>query len=65
MTSGNTTGFDIAALQSWIGREEQAAELLTPALLSRYHATFDLAGTPGDGDVYGAQQHAPLLGIVP
>jgi hypothetical protein len=21
------------------------------------------SGTPGDGDVYGAQQHAPLLGI--
>ncbi|GAA5237158.1 DUF4387 domain-containing protein [Verticiella sediminum] len=21
------------------------------------------AGSPGDGDVYGAQQHAPLLGI--
>ena len=23
-----------------------------------------IAGTPGDGDVYGAQQHAPLLGVV-
>lgn len=22
------------------------------------------AGTPGDGDVYGSQQHAPLLGIM-
>jgi hypothetical protein len=22
-----------------------------------------VAGTPGDSDVYGAQQHAPLLGI--
>ena len=22
------------------------------------------AGNPGDGDVYGAQQHAPMLGIV-
>ena len=22
------------------------------------------AGDPGDGDVYGAQQHAPLLGIL-
>ncbi len=21
------------------------------------------AGTPGDGDVYGAQQHGPLLGV--
>lgn len=23
------------------------------------------AGSPGDGDAYGAQQHGPLLGIVP
>lgn len=23
------------------------------------------AGSPGDGDVYGAQQHAPLLSMVP
>lgn len=22
------------------------------------------AGTPGDGDLYGAQQHAPLLGLL-
>ncbi|MDB5851284.1 MAG: hypothetical protein JWP29_5036, partial [Rhodoferax sp.] len=22
------------------------------------------AGSPGDGDVYGAQQHAPLLGVL-
>jgi hypothetical protein len=22
-----------------------------------------IAGTPGDGDVYGAQQHTPLLGV--
>ncbi len=22
-----------------------------------------VAGSPGDGDVYGAQQHAPLLGL--
>lgn len=22
------------------------------------------AGNPGDGDVYGAQQHAPLLGVM-
>lgn len=24
-----------------------------------------VAGSPGDGDVYGAQQHAPMLDIVP
>jgi hypothetical protein len=23
-----------------------------------------LAGSPGDGDVYGAQQHGPLLGLM-
>ena len=23
-----------------------------------------VAGDPGDGDVYGAQQHAPLLGVL-
>jgi hypothetical protein len=22
------------------------------------------AGSPGDGDVYGAQQHGPLLGVM-
>jgi hypothetical protein len=22
-----------------------------------------VAGSPGDGDVYGAQQHGPLLGV--
>jgi len=24
-----------------------------------------VAGSPGDGDVYGAQQHGPMLDIVP
>jgi hypothetical protein len=46
-----------------------------PALLSRYDMAdlfaikFTLprkvcAGSPGDGDVYGAQQHGPLLGVM-
>jgi hypothetical protein len=45
-----------------------------PALMSRYDMAdllaikFTLprevsAGSPGDGDVYGAQQHGPLLGV--
>lgn len=47
----------------------------TPALMSRYDMAdlcaikFTLprklcAGSPGDGDVYGAQQHGPLLEVV-
>lgn len=46
-----------------------------PALMSRYDMSdlcaikFTLprklcAGSPGDGDVYGAQQHGPLLEVV-
>jgi hypothetical protein len=48
---------------------------LQPADVSRYllpdirAIKFSLprrvcAGNPGDGDVYGAQQHAPLLGVL-
>jgi hypothetical protein len=39
---------------------------LLPALLAiKYALPRRLcAGTPGDGDVYGAQQHAPMLGIL-
>lgn len=47
---------------------------LAPAQVERYALAelqalkFSLprqpcAGTPGDGDVYGAQQHGPLLGV--
>jgi hypothetical protein len=46
-----------------------------PARMSRYDMAdlfaikFTLprkvcAGSPGDGDVYGAQQHGPLLGVM-
>lgn len=40
---------------------------LLPTLLAIKFALprRSIAGSPGDGDVYGAQQHAPLLGIVP
>jgi hypothetical protein len=47
----------------------------SPARMSRYDMAdlfaikFTLprkvcAGSPGDGDVYGAQQHGPLLGVM-
>lgn len=41
------TGFDIEALKPWIGREEQASEVLTAALLARYRATFDMPEPAG------------------
>ena len=34
-------GIDIARLQSWIGREEEANDILTPRLVESLHATFD------------------------
>jgi hypothetical protein len=45
----------------------QVQRHLLPTLLAIKYALPRrvCAGTPGDGDVYGAQQHAPLLGIVP
>lgn len=44
----------------------QVQRHLLPTLLAiKYALPRRLcAGTPGDGDVYGAQQHAPLLDIV-
>jgi hypothetical protein len=46
---------------------EQVQRYLLPSLLAIKFSMprRQCAGTPGDGDVYGAQQHAPLLGIVP
>lgn len=46
---------------------EQVQRYLLPSLLAiKFSMPRRLcAGTPGDGDVYGAQQHAPLLDIVP
>lgn len=31
---------DIDHLRSWIGREQEASELLTPALVERFRATL-------------------------
>ena len=46
---------------------EQVQRYLLPSLLAiKFSMPRRLcAGTPGDGDVSGAQQHAPLLAIVP
>jgi 3-methylfumaryl-CoA hydratase len=46
---------DIDHLRSWIGREERAEELLTPALAARFNATFDRSGPLEPG------AEAPLL----
>ncbi len=44
-----TDALDIDHLRRWIGREEQAEELLTPALVQRFDATLDRAPGP-DGE---------------
>lgn len=46
---------DIDHLQQWIGREEVKSELLTPAMVDRFKATFDQEGEAQNGD------SAPLL----
>ncbi|MCM8732079.1 MaoC family dehydratase N-terminal domain-containing protein [Hephaestia sp. GCM10023244] len=43
---------DVGHLRTWIGGEEVAEEQLTPALVQRFQATFDLAGLPPQpGDI--------------
>lgn len=46
---------DIDHLKEWIGREEHAEELLTPALAARFNATFDRSAPLDEG------AEAPLL----
>lgn len=46
---------DIDHLRQWIGREEVRSELLTPAIVERFNATFGLRGAAQNGDT------APLL----
>ena len=69
-------GFDAAVASPALSRDAVAAlyqadpaaveRHLLPAILA---LKFSMprricAGDPGDGDVYGAQQHAPLLGVM-
>lgn len=46
---------------------EQVQRHLLPALCAIKYALprAICAGSPGDGDVYGAQQHGPMLELVP
>ncbi len=46
---------DLDHLRGWIGREEAASEVLTPALVERLHATLDHEGSTEPG------AEAPLL----
>ncbi len=60
------------ALAAWaIARlykvDPEAVSVIPYAAAHAIKVTIDrpvIAGTPGDADVYGAQQHLPLLGIV-
>lgn len=54
------TDLDIDHLRQWIGREETKSELLTPAAVDRFNATFDVAGEPRDGDAAPAMIHLCL-----
>ncbi len=43
---------DLTRLRAWIGREEIAGDMLTPALAERFHAALDLPGVPAaEGEV--------------
>lgn len=46
---------DIDHLRSWIGREDSASEVLSPALVRQFNATFDRTSGEAPGDI------APLL----
>jgi len=46
---------DIDHLRGWIGREESATEILAPALVRQFNATFDRSSGEAPGDI------APLL----
>lgn len=46
-----TVSLDIDHLRSWIGREEEASEVVTPHLVRKFKATLDLpGGEPAPGD---------------
>ena len=42
---------DVERLRQWIGRRESRSELLTPAMVERFRATFDQTGEARNGDV--------------
>ena len=60
-----TDAIDIDHLRSWIGREDDADDVVTPDLALKYHATFDFGGdAPEQGEVAARLIHfclAPLI----
>ncbi|MDO5706136.1 MAG: MaoC family dehydratase N-terminal domain-containing protein [Paracoccus sp. (in: a-proteobacteria)] len=63
---------DLEHLRQWIGREEVKSELVTPALVDRFNATFDFPGEVADGDKAPVMIHlclapptAPTAGLGP
>ena len=54
------TDLDSDHLRRWIGRKETRSELLTPAAVDRFNATFDFTGEPRDGDAAPAMIHLCL-----
>ncbi len=53
---GDLYGVTPAQVQRYLLPQLQAIKFTLPRAIC--------AGTPGDGDLYGAQQHAPLLELV-
>lgn len=51
---------DLDHLRQWIGRTETRSELLTPALVERFNATFDIQAEATDGDIAPAMIHLCL-----
>lgn len=51
---------DIDHLRQWIGREELQSELLTPAIVERFNATFNLQGDTENGAKAPAMIHLCL-----
>ena len=51
---------DLDHLRQWIGRSETRSELLTPAAVERFNATFDIKAEAMDGDIAPAMIHLCL-----
>ena len=51
---------DLDHLRQWIGRTETRSELLTPAVVDRFNATFDIEAEATDGDIAPAMIHLCL-----
>ncbi len=66
--AANSPAMTCAAIAARYGLPEQHVQrhLLAPIHAIKYVMPRAIvAGSPGDGDVYGAQQHGPMLDIHP